>query len=190
MALKTMGVVTSRHGVGMVVNEEVSLATALDTMGVSLLLRPRDETLRDLFACRRIIECETVRQAALHATPLEVAELSHLAVLMTSSTEAEEFIEADTEFHVAIARASHNRIWALLLQLIRALLRTEMLTVVHKEGRLEAASLDHLEIVRALAARDADGAEAGMERHLSIYRNLVIGIDGGEASNDGDTNLA
>lgn len=168
-ALRVMGIITIHHGVGVVVNDEPSLSQMLSSLAVTRLLAPRADTLRDLQAVRRLLECEAVTCAVREATEEEIAELTLKVVRMTRIKDPRAFVQADSEFHVALSRLSHNRVLAVVLELIRELLFDQMMAVVSQPGRLKTSVGQHLRIVQMLSARDVPGAISVVNEHLATY---------------------
>src|SRR5262249_58408876 len=71
---------------------------------------------RELWEATTALEVATVEQAAEHATEDDIAELeANVASTKDASADPAAVAELDTQFHVLIAKASHNRV----LQLAR-----------------------------------------------------------------------
>lgn len=168
--LVTKGLLDTRHGVGTVVRQ-VSNDQFLEPL--SLLLRSYNLSIDQLYEVRSILEVGTVRIAAVNFTPDDLADLQRIADAMESAVDdVTRFIALDDEFHVRLAVAAHNPLLELLAHSIGAIMH-EVRTRVHKYTRVyNLAVPDHQEILRALAAHEADGAAAAMQRHLDNARQF------------------
>lgn len=118
---------------------------------------------------RKALEGLTVEHAARVATPDGLAEID-LAIRRQRGAahagDTDSFHEADEAFHAAIADLSgHPGIWTLLSQVKIQIDRARRLTLPVL-GRMEQVISEHEDIRAHLAAHDADGAKAAMERHL------------------------
>lgn len=122
------------------------------------------DELREVLQVRRTLEAEGARLAASSRTKEEVAELwSLLARREAAQRERrwEDFARTDTEFHLAVVRAGHNR---LLTELYRGL--TEVVTASVAATSSITPGVDfvpeigHEGLADAIAERDAERAAA------------------------------
>ncbi|TSI19702.1 FadR/GntR family transcriptional regulator [Brevibacterium aurantiacum] len=93
-----------------------------------------------------------------------------LAIMDTPGVSLETFNDADTAFHVAIARASENQLLSDLTEAIRGSLRRPILIAFHEvdDPRALMAQLqgEHHAIMRAIVDRDTDHAVQLTEDHI------------------------
>lgn len=119
---------------------------------------------------RKALEGVTVEKAAENAAPGRLDALDRAIRRQTVSAELGDndgFHEADEAFHAAIADlAGYPGIWALLAQAKVQLDRARRLTLPIL-GRAGQVVVEHEAIRDRIAAGDATGARAAMERHLS-----------------------
>ena len=80
--------------------------------------------------------------------------------------DSEAFIEADLDFHLALAEAAANPIVLSLIDSIIGLLREQRLQISHVEGGPERGQRYHHAILDAIERRDAHAARAAMQAHL------------------------
>ncbi|GII64882.1 hypothetical protein Skr01_49670 [Sphaerisporangium krabiense] len=121
--------------------------------------------LVDHLACRRGIEREAARAAALRARPEEVA---HLRAMVEASGSAR--LQERVAFHKTIGQASHNK----QVQAISTTLFDERLDPLERllimigirQDALVRWDQEHRDIVASISDRDADGAERFMVVHL------------------------
>jgi len=88
-----------------------------------------------------------------------------------------ELSQSNRRFHRQLHRASHNRYLVQQLDLVyrsMALLATTSLAV---DGRGHVALDEHMAIVDAIAARDAQAASRALRDHLSVAFETRLNID-------------
>lgn len=140
---------------------------------------PNDiDELIDLLYARRAIEPEAARHAALRATDDERIAIravanSHIHHVMDGT----EHGAAALNFHRLVAEASHNKILTavadLTLDSSTSSLSTLLDFISTELGAQFAFAHEHSDIVDAIIARDADGAEAAMRQHVDDLIQVV-----------------
>lgn len=126
----------------------------------------------ELLAARRLIEGEIAALAARRIRKAEIAALQETIERMRAhGDDFEQRDEADRDFHVAIAEATGNGSFALVVHALWEQRRGELWTKIeehfHTAALREKTLSDHAAIVAALAARDGAAARAAMHRHLA-----------------------
>jgi DNA-binding FadR family transcriptional regulator len=138
-----------------------------------IMLSQSNDSLENLKSARIFFERGMAREAAQRATSADIEALKTIINRQRESLgSAEDFISADMQFHTRIAQISGNPIFAAVSEAMLAWLReyhTEMLIWTGKE---KFTLVEHEEIVERLAARDADGAESAVLKHLERSRAL------------------
>ncbi len=129
---------------------------------------PTVEEARQVFAVRRMLEAEMARAFAREATPARIRALrEHVAREQAAldDEDAAESIELLGDFHVRMAELMGNEV---LAQILRDLIsRSSLITLMYQRaGAARHSQEEHVQIVRALAARDAERAAALMDAHL------------------------
>ena len=146
---------------------------------------------RQVFAVRRMLESEMTRAFMHQVTPAKIRALrEHLAQEKRAidSEDAPGRTELLGDFHVRLAELSGNDVLAQLLsQLIS---RCALITLMYQTRSAAEHSIDeHVDIVRALAARDEALAVRLMNEHLlHVEENLAF--DRKVPSNDISTALS
>ena len=146
---------------------------------------------RQVFAVRRMLESEMTRAFVRQATPAKIRALrTHLAQEKRAidSQDAPGRTELLGDFHVRLAELSGNDVLAQLLsQLIS---RCALITLMYQtRSAAEHSNDEHVDIVRALAARDETLAVRLMGEHLlHVEENLAF--DRKVPSNDISTALS
>lgn len=126
--LESLGIIESHARSGA---DTGSIVTGRSTTALSNLLRLRMALRRfelaDLVNVRIQLERAAAGKAAAEATPDELDHLRSLVDAMgDSELDHERFHELDSEFHVSIARASHNALGTTLMQALRDAVQNEM----------------------------------------------------------------
>ncbi|MED5815286.1 FadR/GntR family transcriptional regulator [Mycolicibacterium sp. 050232] len=144
-ALAHNGIFEVRQGDGTYVRATSEVSAALRRLCGS--------ELRDVLQVRRCLEVEGARLAATARTDEDLAELrAHLA--HTDTTDHARFTHSDTEFHLAVVRASHNPV---LIEIYRGLLEAITASVATTSAA-PGGMFPHDELVEAIAAGDVERA--------------------------------
>jgi DNA-binding FadR family transcriptional regulator len=85
--------------------------------------------------------------------------------------DAETYIEADLDFHLALAEASQNTLILALIDSIVDLLREQRLAIFLVEGGPQRGQFHHKRILEAVSRRDPVGARKAMRAHLRQVRD-------------------
>jgi GntR family transcriptional regulator, transcriptional repressor for pyruvate dehydrogenase complex len=168
--LAAKGVVDVRMGRGPQV-AAVGPSAAAEALG--LFLHGRRLDYDNVHEVRLLLEAHVAALAASRATPADVGQIRAAHARMVEKIDdVEAASREDLEFHRAIARATHNDIYLVLLDSIGG-----HLLAVRKEnlaaGYARRALAQHEEILACIERRDAEGARAAMAAHLEeVARNL------------------
>lgn len=116
---------------------------------------------------REILEPEFT---ALAATRIEDQQLAMMReavdVMDRSMQDPDAYIEADLDFHLALAEAAGNPLILSLLDSIVGVLREERLGVFKVPGGPERGQVHHKLILKAIERRNAAGARRAMIAHM------------------------
>jgi DNA-binding FadR family transcriptional regulator len=108
--------------------------------------------------------------AARRRTPADVAALTRLVAQMRATVGRTAYLRHDLAFHVALARATQNPLFAMLIESMRAPLAASM-RASHARRRgarnFAQAHAAHEAILAAVAAGDGPGAERAMRAHFA-----------------------
>lgn len=132
--------------------------------------------VENLMEVRIALEGVSAANAALRAAPEDVAVLRCLLEKMKlAGKDARKFAVLDVGFHVAIARASGNKLVFDLVSMIRNHLVRMLPKVLQLPNAMPLSTREHIEIVGAIERRDADAARAAMHAHLgAVVRRYNI----------------
>lgn len=132
--------------------------------------RIRVDGLSDAMVIRAALERVTVRAAAERADGAARAELKDNLARQRATDRAgdlDAFHAADEDFHQIIARhAGHPHLWRVVKQEKVQVDRCRLLTLPQPDRRKRVMA-QHGDIADAIAAGDADAAEAAMTGHLA-----------------------
>ena len=125
---------------------------------------------RELCELRKILEAETAALCAVRATDEEIARLDDLAELPFRRNDRrtyEKYLRANSAFHQAMVKASHNsRLEAMVMLALDQHQRPLHLGLgIGMDG--ESSTGEHREIVAAVRARNPDKARQVMREHIS-----------------------
>jgi GntR family transcriptional repressor for pyruvate dehydrogenase complex len=124
-----------------------------------------------LVEIREILEPEIAALAALRADDQDLAAMQEAVEVMDNAArDSDAFIEADLDFHLALAEAAANPIVLSLIDSIVGLLREQRLLTFRVEGGPERGQHHHKRILEAVQRRDSQAARAAMQAHLSQVR--------------------
>lgn len=137
---------------------------------------PSERELDDFTELRALIEVPTVRRIA--ETGADAAALKRLRELAAGIERASVeqdligHVRFDMEFHLALLGLAGNEHLVEVVRSLRARSRIYGLRVLAERGLLVASAREHAELIDLVEARDADGAEALMRRHIGHVRGI------------------
>ena len=135
--LELQGLVTSKQGSGTFINtQNLNAVASLMTFSLIESLGDGEAQLKDIFEVRHLLEPQLAALAAQRATPEDEERLSAILVeQLRQIMEGETGVDADTEFHFALATATHN---------------TALIKVVSAVEDVLRQSRDHFEQLRSI----------------------------------------
>lgn len=133
----------------------------------------------DLYEARVAVECEALRLACTRAADEEITALSHALDRMepsyVSSSDMNDLLEMDEEFHVSLAHLSQNGELVRMLRNIND--RIRYIRLIDLQRMRDRAGEDtpgdlsaHRIILAALQTRDPAQADAAMRGHIEKRR--------------------
>ena len=93
-----------------------------------------------------------------------------VAVMERSQKDPEAYIEADLDFHLALAEAVANPLILSLIDSIVGLLREQRIKIFNVEGGPQRGQFHHKRILEAMERRDPEMARSAMRAHLEQVR--------------------
>lgn len=128
----------------------------------------------EILTVRRLLEAEATRDATRHmrSAQIDTVRAAILGMYEPDSVTDDEHWANDDLLHLSIARASGNN---LLLRLIGDLRqRTRMFGLRRIPGRFSVGKAEHLAILDAMAAGDAELAAQRMQSHIDKAREAIL----------------
>ncbi|HEX3376522.1 MAG TPA: FadR/GntR family transcriptional regulator [Candidatus Acidoferrales bacterium] len=120
-----------------------------------------------LVEVREILEPEIAALAASRADYEDLEAMREAVEAMDSSEpDSDAFVEADLDFHLALAEAAANPIVLSLIDSIVGLLREQRVRISLVEGSPQRGQRYHRSILEAIERHDAQAARAAMQAHL------------------------
>lgn len=149
---------------------EESVANSLE-----LLIRGRQIRLASVHETREAIEPACARLAAEHRTAEDLRRLEAANDRIVEAGSLEAFLQANVDWHVAVAIAGHNEILTgVMIALSRAIYTaTNTEDFVNDEVRSITVRA-HRSVTRAIRERDPDAAVRRMGRHVHAYAAAAL----------------
>ncbi|MFN8447846.1 MAG: FadR/GntR family transcriptional regulator [Anaerolineae bacterium] len=168
-ALREKGLVEIETGRGTFITQEVSKALR---RSLDWIIHTGDgNQLADLVQVRSILEPEIAALAAEMATDEDIQRLeAAVAAMDAAMDDADVFVEADLDFHRALATATQNRLIPTLIDPIVDLLREQRIKIFYVEGGTRRGQYHHKCILDAVKNRDSAAASRAMQAHLGQVR--------------------
>lgn len=164
--LQERGLIQIISGSGAFVSYPNSEATA-DALGRYIRWLGTDQSIKALYEVRRILEGANARLAAQRNDEQDLEALETcLTRMRLNKASLEKWVEADLEFHLAIARATHNPFLSLLLEPL-----VDQLHEVIAGGYLVPGAVDtgleaHTRVYQCIKNKDPEGAYNAIMDHL------------------------
>lgn len=165
-SLQAWGVINVRHGRGATVNA-IDEWNTLDPQVILLL--HGDEVIEQLMETRRIIEPELAALAAERITDEEL-ELLREQKDLPETDSMDVHVERDINFHLQIARATHNPVLMMVLTSTSDLLREGRRRIFMVPGELAKARFWHQAVFEAIERHDSKAAREAMTNHMEQVR--------------------
>lgn len=167
--LREKGLVEAYSGRGTFITDGTSQA-ARQSFDLMIKLG-QQEGSPHLAELRLILEPGIAGLAAVRAREEDLATMREaVAVMDRAQKDPEAYIEADLDFHLALAEAVANPLILSLIDSIVGLLREQRLKIFNVEGGPQRGQVHHKRILEAMEKRDAEMARAAMRAHLEQVR--------------------
>ncbi len=168
-ALSEKGLVEAYPGRGTFVTDATPRAVRNTLSRMMRIGHP--EGVAHLVEIRELLEPEIAGLAAERVNDEQIAVMKDAVAIMDGSIDnAEVFVEADLDFHLALAEATQNTLVPILIDSVVDLLREHRKRISRVPGGGQRAQFHHRCILDAMIARDPDAARAAMRAHLRQIR--------------------
>jgi len=152
----------------------LEMATKYDEI-VNFFSEFSNYSLDYLMEARVMLEGEFARLAALNASQEEIDTIEKIFNEIAKSKDLNSFVVKDLEFHLTIAKATHNPFMNGLMKIIGEMLYKETQKIIEiskdtKENTIETTR----NLVQAIKQRNAEQAKEWMSKHI---RNIRISLE-------------
>lgn len=174
--LDIMGIVEVRQGAGTYVREitpNAYIKTLLPMLSMD------NNSLKDIFEIRQIIECKSAELAAINAAPEDLAQVKKPLSKMAETARAgklRQYNELDVQFHYQVARCTHNQILITIQELLSDLVDGSISMGLTPLNALEHSVIFHRKIYEAIAKGDSVSAAGLMNAHIEGGVNYAKNI--------------
>lgn len=125
----------------------------------------------NLVEVREILEPEIAALAATRVTDEYITAMQEAIKIMdTAMDNVDMFVEADLDFHLALAEGTQNPFIPILMDSIIDLLREQRKRIGLTKGGLQRGQDHHKKILDAVTRRDPQAARQAMQNHLQQVR--------------------
>jgi GntR family transcriptional repressor for pyruvate dehydrogenase complex len=164
-ALVAKGLLEVRHGGGMLVRApDTALVSELMIM---MLRSDREVTFMHVHEVRQLLEVEIAGLTAERRDEDDLLQMeAQLRAMVDHESDPQRWAEADVAFHAAIAVATHNPLYPILLNSIAEMLIELRLTAISLPDTPQKAYHYHTIIFERIKAQDRPGARKAMRDHL------------------------
>lgn len=174
--LDIMGIVEVRQGAGTFVRRitpNAYIKTLLPMLSMD------NNSLKDIFEIRQVIECKSAELAALHATADDLAQIRKALAKMPAAARSgklRHYNELDVQFHYAVAKCTHNQILITIQELLSDLVEGSISMGLTPLNALEHSVIFHRKIYEAIQKGDSTSAAGLMNAHIEGGVNYASSV--------------
>jgi GntR family transcriptional repressor for pyruvate dehydrogenase complex len=159
--------------------QSLNFAPMVDALAGSLptTLMQRDHNLIYLLDARRTIELEIAGQAAQRRRLEDMLPMRQTLERMAKVAQddsRDEFVEADIQFHVALAHTAGNPVLAMVVESLLSCLRPYLANLPWTQERRIRTQRSHEEIYEAVLAGNPERARSAVQQHLGLAREGLL----------------
>lgn len=167
-ALHSSGLVESRVGEGTFV-----LSAGSGVPQLATVLRTANASLAEQLGLRRLIEPQVAQLAGEHAQEYDLDELAQYVSLQQARLrEGVPFVDEDSAFHLAIARATKNTLLVKMVEGVHELLRDSREHSLRAAGGMRRSLEGHQHILDAIRDHNGPAAYDAMLAHIRDVERL------------------
>jgi GntR family transcriptional repressor for pyruvate dehydrogenase complex len=168
-SLREKGLIEIRTGRGTFVTNATP-AVMRQSLGLLMKIGSPDGSA-PLVEVREIMEPEIAALAATRMTDEFISAMQEACEVMEKAYDnADLFIEADLDFHLALAEATQNPLIPAMMDSIIDLLREERKRTAQAPSGLKRGQYHHRKILEAVSNHDPQAARLAMKEHLQQVR--------------------
>lgn len=133
----------------------------------------------DVFDARLLLEPQLAAQAAVHATPADLAAMDQCLAEMASAPSFLQWKRLDEKLHRMVAEAAHNGLLLLLYETLRSQVKLALDARIEEVFAVgpgpEHTDQEHRSFIDAIRRHNPERAEEAMREHLRSIRSLAFG---------------
>jgi GntR family transcriptional repressor for pyruvate dehydrogenase complex len=169
VAMEVIGVVSVRHGDGVVLVEPAGSAK------VVAALRQHAQRLPEVLEARDALETKLAALAAGRRTAGDLAAIEDALAAMERDVErGGRGVEGDERFHAAVTAAGHSPLLAKLMAEISDLIRETRIASLSQPDRPANSLRGHRRIADAIRAGDPAAAALAMQTHIARVSDVQL----------------
>jgi GntR family transcriptional repressor for pyruvate dehydrogenase complex len=169
VAMEVVGMVSVRHGDGVVLVEPAGSAKVVNA------LRRHAQQLPEIIEAREALETKLAALAAGRRTESDLAAMDEaLAFMERDIASGGRGVEADERFHAAVTAAGHSPLLARLMAEISDLIRETRISSLSQPERPVNSLRGHRKIADAIRAGDAEAAALAMQEHVAMVSDVAL----------------
>jgi GntR family transcriptional repressor for pyruvate dehydrogenase complex len=169
VAMEVVGMVSVRHGDGVVLLEPAGSAKVVNA------LRRHAQQLPEIIEAREALETKLAALAADRRSESDLAPMyDALALMERDIATGGRGVEGDERFHAAVTAAGHSPLLAKLMAEISDLIRETRISSLSQPDRPVNSLRGHRKIADAIRAGDAEAAAQAMQEHVAMVSDVDI----------------
>jgi GntR family transcriptional repressor for pyruvate dehydrogenase complex len=171
--LSDRGLVRVKSGCGTYVRE-LSHKDAAASIELFLKLKQSPESFQYVYEVRRMLEVEAAGLAAQRADQADYEAMeTAIKGMVAHKDDPNKYAECDFAFHAAVAAATHNELFGVLLGPISGLLEGMVRVSLDAPNAVKEGLAHHHNVLKQIKSRDTEKARQAMRDHLDHARNLI-----------------
>lgn len=169
--LRGLGIVVTYQGKGTFVSEDIGEVHINDFIPIMHL---SEEEFLDMMVFRQTMEYKCLDLAVANATSEDFENMEEiLNEMLRCKDDYKKYSEADFNFHLAIAKASKNKVFYRVMLSIRDLYYYYLEELNRVLGVTLESIEAHLQIFRAIQNRDADTAKQSLSKAMETNSEII-----------------
>lgn len=155
------------------------------TRHLELFIWGRNAGLKDLHDVREALEALAAEGAARRRTEADIKNLSDKTVALEGAVhDAEAYLSANLDWHMAVVKASHNELLISLMNVLAHVIHDATASEAFDSPEVRASTVKvHRSILAAIIEGDAQAAQRRMKSDVATARDLAASRD--RATNGG-----
>ena len=160
--MEFLGIIENRKKRRIVVRDQLRAENLLSLIKIS----DKKELIYDLIEFGKVFRTLCVKLACLRATNKELNEIEKGIIRLEKEQDYDAIIKANQDFHINIAKATHNPFIALIEELLMHVMDSFRKRVKLSERRKRQILEEHMKIFKAISDKDVAHARKFMIEHL------------------------